>query len=85
MFLGVTGLIVWLVIKSQKKPVGEDAKQERIELINSVLSKRGELAPWECYSAENLRPYASYKYIKALKNTFSGKLIADDGQYVMAF
>lgn len=85
MFLGVIGLIVWLVIKSQKRPVGEDAKQERIELINSVLSKRGELASWEYYSAENLRSYASYKYVKALKNTFSGKLIADDGQYVMAF
>lgn len=85
LFLGVIGLIVWLVIKSQKKPVGEDAKQERIELINSVLSKRGELTSWEHYSAENLRPYASYKYIKALKNTFSGRLIADDGQYVLAF
>lgn len=84
-FFGIIGLIVWVVIKSQKKPVGEEARQERFELIDSVLARRGELAPWEDYSAENLRPYASYKYVKALKNTFSGKLIADDGQYVLAF
>lgn len=83
--MGVIGLIIWLVIKSQRKPVGEDAKQERLELINSVLSKRDEIVSWDNYSAENLRPYASYKYIKGLKNTFSGRLMADDGQYVLAF
>lgn len=84
-FLGVIALIVWAIVKSQKKPVGEEARQERFELIDSVLSRRGELAPWEDYSVEDLRPYASYKYVKALKNIFSGRLIADNGQYVLAF
>ncbi len=84
-FFGVIGLIVWVVIKSQKKSVGDEARQERFELIDSVLARRGELAPWEDYSVEDLRPYASYKYVKALKNTFSGKLIADNGQYILTF
>lgn len=85
LFVGVIGLIVWVVIKSQKKPVGEEAKLERIQLINSVVSKREKLVPWNHYSAENLRPYAFYTYVRGIKNSFSGRLMADDGNYVLAF
>lgn len=86
LFLGIAGLIIWAVLQAQKKPQGQEEKAERAEMINEVLSKRAKLVSWNNYSMINLRPYASYKYVRGLsKNTFSGRLIADDGQYVMAF
>ncbi|WP_343606610.1 hypothetical protein [Fluviicola sp.] len=85
LFLGIVALIVWVVVKSTQKPVGEEARQERTELLNSVLSKRDRLVSWDNYAIENLRPSASYKYIRGITNSFSGRLLADDGQYVLAF
>lgn len=85
LFLGIVALIVWVVVKSTQKPVGDEAKEERSELINEVLAKREKLASWDNYSMENLRPYASYTYVRSIRNSFSGRLIADDGQYVLAF
>jgi hypothetical protein len=85
-FLGITGLIIWAVIYMQKRPVGQEEKAERAELINEVLSKRAKLASWDQYSMLNLRPNASYKYVRGLsRNSFSGRLMADDGEYVLAF
>lgn len=86
LFLGIAGLIVWAVLQAQKKPQVQEEKAERAEMIGQVLSKRAKLVSWDKYSMVNLRPNAFYKYVRGLtKNTFSGRLIADDGEPVMAF
>ena len=85
-FLAIAGLIVWAVVQAQKSPTGQAEKVERSEMIHEVLAKRSKLVSWDNYSLLNLRPNAFYKYIKGLsKNTFSGRLMADDGEFVLAF